>query len=552
MGNNNSNPFKNFKNDIPASIVVFLVALPLCLGIAMASGAPLFAGVIAGIVGGIVVGSISGSPLGVSGPAAGLAVIVADSIKELGTNAEGNFDIMVGFEAFLVAGVIAGIIQIILGLIKAGIIGYYFPSSIIKGMLAGIGITLILKQIPHALGWDKNPEGEWAFYQSDGHNTFSEIGYAFQNPTTGAIIITVAAIFILILFQQNFIKKTKILNLIPGPLLAVLAGIFLNEIFKLYFQDLALVNEMGAIDNKVLHNNHLVNIKSANPDLPYYGLFTFPDWSILSNPRIYMIGFTMAIVASLETLLCVEATDKLDPQRRVTPTNRELFAQGTGNVVSSLIGGLPITQVIVRSSANINSGGKTKMAAIVHGFFLATFVLALPWLLNTIPLSCLAAILLVVGYKLTNIGLFKQMYRDGWEQFVPFIITILGIVFTDLLIGITMGMVVAIFIILRNNFRIPFHLQEEILEGKEHIHITLSADVTFLNKANIQQLFAQIPDDKNVTVDASKSRFIHHDVLEIINDFETSCPSRNITIEVIDLHKTSEDKPLKHFKLTHK
>jgi len=550
--NNNSNPFKNFKNDIPASVVVFLVALPLCLGIAMASGAPLFAGVIAGIVGGILVGSISGSPLGVSGPAAGLAVIVADSIKELGTNAEGNFDMMVGFEAFLFGGVIAGIIQIILGLIKAGIIGYYFPSSIIKGMLAGIGITLILKQIPHALGWDKNPEGEWAFYQSDGHNTFSEIGYAFQNPTTGAIIITVAAIFILILFQQNFIKKNKILNLIPGPLLAVLAGIFLNEIFKLYFQDFALVNEMGAFDDKVLHNNHLVNIKSANSDLPYYGLFTFPDWSILSNPRIYMIGFTMAIVASLETLLCVEATDKLDPQRRVTPTNRELFAQGTGNVVSSLIGGLPVTQVIVRSSANINSGGKTKMSAIAHGFFLATFVLALPWLLNMIPLSCLAAILLVVGYKLTNIGLFKQMYRDGWEQFIPFIITIIGIVFTDLLIGITMGMVVAIFIILRNNFRMPFQLQEEILEGKEHIHVTLSADVTFLNKANIQQLFAQIPDDKHVTVDASKTRFIHHDVLEIINDFETSCSSRNITIEVIDLDKSHEDKPLQRFKLSNK
>ncbi|MDX2360361.1 MAG: SulP family inorganic anion transporter [Crocinitomicaceae bacterium] len=550
--NNNLNPFKHLGKDIPAGLVVFLVALPLCLGIALASGAPLFAGVIAGIVGGLVVGSISGSPLGVSGPAAGLAVIVADSIKELGTNAQGDFDMMIGFQAFLVAGIIAGVIQLILGVIRAGIIGYYFPSSIIKGMLAGIGITLILKQIPHALGWDKNPEGEWAFYQSDGHNTFSEIGYAFQNSTTGAVIIAVVALIILILFQQKFIKKNKVLNLIPGPLLVVLAGILLNEVFKLYFSDLALMNENQAVNETILYNNHLVNIKSANANLPYYGLFTFPDWSVLSNPRIYMIGMTMAIVASLETLLCVEATDKLDPQRRVTPTNRELFAQGTGNIVSSLIGGLPVTQVIVRSSANINSGGKTKMSAIVHGIFLATFVLALPWLLNKIPLSCLAAILLVVGYKLTNIGLFREMYRDGWGQFVPFVITILGIVFTDLLIGISLGMVVAIFIILRNNFKIPYKMERENLEGKDKIRIVLSEDVTFLNKASVLKSLTQIPDNSSVEIDARNNHFIHHDVIEIIEDFKINAKSRNIQVVVIELYKNTSDEPIQHYSVTDK
>ena len=535
--NNKLNPFKHLGKDIPAGLVVFLVALPLCLGIALASGAPLFAGIIAGIVGGLVVGSISGSPLGVSGPAAGLAVIVADSIKELGTNAQGDFDMMIGFQAFLVAGIIAGILQLILGLVKAGIIGYYFPSSIIKWMLAGIGITLILKQIPHALGWDKNPEGEWGFYQSDGHNTFSEIGYALQNPTIGAVVIAVVALIILILFQQKFITKNKILKLIPGPLLVVLAGILLNEVFKIYFTDMALMNETAQINDKLLHNNHLVNIKSADPSLPYYGLFTFPDWSVLSNPRIYMIGMTMAIVASLETLLCVEATDKLDPLRRVTPTNRELFAQGTGNIVSSLIGGLPVTQVIVRSSANINSGGRTKMSAIAHGIFLATFVLALPWLLNKIPLSCLAAILLVVGYKLTNLGLFKEMYRDGWGQFVPFMITILGIVFTDLLIGITMGMVVAIFIILRNNYKVPYKMQHESKDGHDKIKIELSEDVTFLNKASMIKTLKDIPDGTEVEIDASANHFIHHDVREIIEDFEIGAKARNIQVTTIDLYE---------------
>jgi len=547
---NNLNPLKHLNKDIPAGLVVFLVALPLCLGIALASGAPLFSGIIAGIVGGTIVGFISGSPLGVSGPAAGLAVIVADSILELGTNAQGDFDMMAGFQAFLVAGLIAGIIQIILGLLKAGIIAYYFPSSVIKGMLAGIGITLILKQIPHAFGWDKNPEGDWAFFQSDGHNTFSEIMYALQNPTLGAIIITIVSLVLIILFQQQFMKKNKVLSLIPGPLMAVIAGIILNELFRLYFPELLLGNEKAVIDDQLLQNNHLVNIKAADSSLPYYGLITFPDWSILSNPRIYLIGFTMAIVASLETLLCVEATDRLDPQKRVTPTNRELFAQGTGNVVSSLIGGLPVTQVIVRSSANINTGGKTKASTIAHGIFLATFVLLLPWLLNMIPLSCLAAILLIVGYKLANVGLFKMMYKSGWGQFIPFIVTIIFIIAINLLWGIILGLGVSIFYILRNNFKVPFELSDKIRDsGKKEYYFTLSEDVTFLNKASVLNALSKIPDGVHVIIDGSNCQFIHPDVVEIFEDFAINAKSRNIDLELKDLDTSKSKNTLDHFKI---
>ncbi|MCT4582846.1 MAG: SulP family inorganic anion transporter [Flavobacteriales bacterium] len=549
MNKSNISPLKNLKYDIPSSIVVFLVALPLCLGIALASGAPLFSGIIAGIVGGIIVGAISGSPLGVSGPAAGLAVIVADSIKELGTNAQGDFDMTAGFQAFLVAGLIAGIIQLVLGALKAGIIAYYFPSSVIKGMLAGIGITLILKQIPHAFGWDKNPEGEWAFFQSDGHNTFSEIMYSIQNPSYGAIIITVVSLVLLILFQQQFMKKNKIIGLIPGPLVVVGIGIMINEMFGIYFPELVLENEMEVINDQVRQNNHLVNIKAADSALPYYGLITFPDFSILANPRIYLIGFTMAIVASLETLLCVEATDKLDPLKRVTPTNRELFAQGAGNIVSSLIGGLPVTQVIVRSSANINSGGKTKMSSILHGVFLAVFVLLLPWLLNKIPLSCLAAILLVVGYKLANIGLFKMMYKDGWGQFIPFIVTIIFIIGINLLWGIALGLVVSIFYILRNNFKVAHQIIKSDEDGNRDITIQLSEDVTFLNKASVLKTLEQIPDDSKVTIDASNTHFIHCDVIEILEDFEINASSRNIEVKFIDLNEDKQEEPLQHFKI---
>lgn len=529
-----NNLFKNLKYDIPSGIVVFLVALPLCLGIALASGAPMFAGIIAGIVGGILVGSISGSSLGVSGPAAGLAVIVAESIKELGTNSAGDFDMAAGFQAFLVAGVIAGVIQLILGVLKAGIIGYYFPSSVIKGMLAGIGVTLILKQIPHALGWDKNPEGDWGFYQADGHNTFSEIGYAFQNFTTGAIVITVVALAILIIWQQKFIKQNKFLALIPGPLLAVGSGILLNEIFKMSLPSLMLENEITSQGDQILRNNHLVDIVKADASKEFYGLLTFPDWSILSNPRIYVIGATMAIVASLETLLSVEATDKLDPQKRITPTNRELFAQGGGNVVSSLIGGLPVTQVIVRSSANVDSGGKTKMAAISHGVFLTIFVLLLPGLLNMIPLSCLAAILLLVGYKLSSIDLIKKMFKNGMSQFLPFIVTIIVIVFMNLLYGIVAGLIVSIFFIIRSSYNNALYSKfRETDDGeKNKVEIQFGEVVSFFNKGHLHKKLAEISDDTHVVIDGKNSSHIDYDIMDMLDDFKLNAKSRNIHLEI--------------------
>lgn len=511
----NSNILANLKSDLPASVVVFLVATPLCLGIALASGAPLFSGIIAGIVGGIVVGAISGSNLGVSGPAAGLAVIVLNAIATLGT-----------WEIFLMAVVLAGVIQLILGFLKAGIIGYYFPSSVIKGMLSGIGIIIILKQIPHALGYDAVPEGSMAFQQSDNHNTFSELFYVLDFVHPGAILVTFIAMGILILWEQPFMKKHKVFQLVQGPLVAVISGIVLNVLFNAFAPNLAI------------EEKHLVQIPEAEGLMGFLGLFTLPDFSAISKPIVYTTAFTMAIVASLETLLCVEATDKLDPMKRVTPTNLELKAQGIGNIISGFIGGLPITQVIVRSSANIQSGGKSKMSAILHGFLLLFAAMIIPGLLNMIPLATLAAILFLVGYKLAKPVLFKQMYRLGWVQFIPFVVTILGIVFTDLLVGIAMGMGVAIFYILRQNFRNPYFVPENIEQHPEDIiTIKLSEDVSFLNRASIMKTLNEIPPKTEVIIDASNTTSIDHDVYEIIRDFESTAEHNQINIKMIGLKR---------------
>jgi MFS superfamily sulfate permease-like transporter len=511
----NSNILANLKSDLPASVVVFLVATPLCLGIALASGAPLFSGIIAGIVGGIVVGAISGSNLGVSGPAAGLAVIVLNAIATLGT-----------WEIFLMAVVLAGVIQLILGFLKAGIIGYYFPSSVIKGMLSGIGIIIILKQIPHALGYDAVPEGSMAFQQSDNHNTFSELFYVLDFVHPGAILVTFMAMGILILWEQPFMKKHKVFQLVQGPLVAVISGIVLNVLFNAFAPNLAI------------EEKHLVQIPEAEGLMGFLGLFTLPDFSAISKPIVYTTAFTIAIVASLETLLCVEATDKLDPMKRVTPTNLELKAQGIGNIISGFIGGLPITQVIVRSSANIQSGGKSKMSAILHGFLLLFAAMIIPGLLNMIPLATLAAILFLVGYKLAKPVLFKQMYRLGWVQFIPFVVTILGIVFTDLLVGIAMGMGVAIFYILRQNFRNPYFVPENIEQHPEDIiTIKLSEDVSFLNRASIMKTLNEIPPKTEVIIDASNTTSIDHDVYEIIRDFESTAEHNQINIKMIGLKR---------------
>ncbi|NKI31391.1 SulP family inorganic anion transporter [Croceivirga thetidis] len=506
--------FKHLNKDIPASIVVFFVAIPLCLGIALASGAPLFSGLIAGIIGGIIVGSISGSQIGVSGPAAGLAVIVLAAINTL------------GYEAFLVAVVLGGVIQIIFGLLKAGIIGYYFPSSVIKGMLTGIGIIIILKEIPYFFGYDKNPEGDFSFLQIDGENTFSEIfntisGIISGNFHKSATIIALIAMGILILWNNVLSKKGKFFQLVQGPLVAVVVGIIYYVVTK--------------DSSMILESEHLVAVPVPDSFDAFLGQFNFPDFSVIGNPKVWITGFTIALVASLETLLCVEATDKLDPEKRVTPTNRELLAQGTGNMLSGFIGGLPITQVIVRSSANIQSGGKTKMSAIIHGFFLLISVILIPRLLNMIPLSVLAAILFIVGYKLAKPSLFKTMWNLGWKQFVPFIVTILGIVFIDLLWGIALGLAVGIAVILLKSYQNSHFLHiEESHEGKKDVvKMTLAEEVTFFNKGAILKELDSLPEDSYLELDVRKTRYLDNDIIEILEDFSTKAKNRNINIKLI-------------------
>jgi MFS superfamily sulfate permease-like transporter len=507
---NSSNPFKNFKADIPASVVVFFVALPLCLGIALASGAPLFSGVIAGIIGGVVVGAISKSPLGVSGPAAGLAAIVLSAISTLGS-----------FENLLAAIVLAGVIQVVLGFARAGIIGYYFPSSVIKGMLTAIGIIIILKQIPHFFGYDKDPEGDMAFFQVDGENTFSEIINAVNFISPGATLIGVIALLVLLFWSSVLSKKARIFQLVQGPLAVVVLGI-LYYTFTVGNATLGIATE------------HLVNVPVPKGVDSFLGQFMFPNFSALSNPNVLLTGFTIALVASLETLLCVEATDKLDPLKRVTPTNRELIAQGIGNVCSGLIGGLPITQVIVRSSANIQSGGRTKMSAILHGGLLLISVIAIPFLLNKIPYSVLAAILLVVGYKLAKPELFVKMFKEGWMQFVPFIITVIAIVFTDLLVGIGLGLAVGILITLFKSFQNSHFLhKQEITDGKTTINMTLAEEVTFFNKATILQELDSLPRDSFLVLDVRKTVYLDYDVIEILEDFIFKAGNRNINIKLI-------------------
>ena len=495
---NHLHPLKNLKADIPASIVVFFVALPLCLGIALASGAPLFSGLIAGIVGGIVVGALSGSAIGVSGPAAGLAAIVLVAISTLG-----------GFENFLLAVVLGGIIQVLFGILKAGVIGYYFPSSVIKGMLTGIGIIIVIKQIPYFFGIDKNTAESSTFI-----DMFSQINL-------GATLIACIGLSILIIWNVWLSKSFKIFQIIQGPVVAVAVGI----IYYIITRD----SSTFSIDSA-----KLVSVPVPEDISSFLGQFSSPNFNQITNPQIWVTAFTIALVASLETLLCVEATDKLDPRKRVTPTNRELLAQGTGNIISGLIGGLPITQVIVRSSANIQSGGKTKSSAIIHGFLLLISLIIIPTLLNKIPLSVLAAVLFIVGYKLARPQLFAAIYKQGWKQFVPFIITVLGIIFTDLLVGIGMGLAVGIVIILIKNYQNShfLHIEKEN-DGIEKIKMTFAEEVTFINKGAILKELEQIAPNTKLEINVKNTRFLDYDIIEILEDFLLKANNRNIEISLI-------------------
>ena len=492
--------YKNLKSDFPASVVVFFVAIPLCLGIALASGVPLFSGLISGIIGGVVVGLISGSHMGVSGPAAGLAAIVLTAITSMGS-----------FETFLLAVVLGGVFQLLLGLFKAGIIGYYFPSSVIRGMLTGIGLIIIIKQVPYFVGYNKTTVG-----------ASSELSVSFLSQISlGATIVAIISMAILLFWEKVLSKKAKIFTLIQGPLVAVVFGIIYTYFSKgektLGIAQVNLVNVPKSTDLSGLLSN-----------------FTFPNFSAISQQEVWIVAFTIALVASLETLLCAEATDKLDRQKRVTPKNRELVAQGIGNVLSGLIGGLPITQVIVRSSANIQSGGKTKLSAILHGFLLLISVMSIPGLLNMIPLSVLASILLVVGYKLAKPELFKTMYLLGWKQFLPFITTIIGIVTTDLLMGIFIGLVVGVGFILIDSYKNSHALiVDHSSDGENKYRISFAEEVTFINKEPILRELERLPETAQLELDVKKTKFLDFDILEIINDFMQTHSQKNIHIRVI-------------------
>lgn len=502
--------FKYIKNDLPASVVVFFVALPLCLGIALASGAPLFSGVIAGIIGGVVVGGLSGSKVGVSGPAAGLAAIVLTAISTLG-----------GYENFLVAVVLGGIIQLIFGFLKAGIIGYYFPSSVIKGMLTGIGIIIILKQIPHFFGYDAEPEGADSFIEASGENTFSAILHIVDNINLGATIIGVIGLGILLLWSNVLSKKGKIFQIIQGPLVAVVAGIVY------YF--ITTENSKYGISAE-----HLVRVPVPDSLDSFIGQFSFPNFGAITNPQIWVTAFTIALVASLETLLSVEAADKIDPHKNVTPTNRELLAQGTGNIISGLIGGLPVTQVIVRSSANVQSGARTKLSTILHGFLLLISVVLIPNLLNKIPLSVLAAVLLIVGYKLAKPSIFKEMFQLGWKQWIPFTVTVAGIIFADLLVGIGLGLAVGIVVILIKSYQNSHFLHiEDKSNGKSRFKMTLAEEVTFFNKGAILKELDNLAKDTFLEIDVCKTVYLDNDIIEILEDFALKAKERNIDIHLI-------------------
>jgi carbonic anhydrase len=495
--------FSNLKGDLSAGLVVFLIAVPLCLGIALASGAPLFAGMISGILGGLVIGALSGSQLSVSGPAAGLTAVVLSAITKLGA-----------FDVFLLAVLLGGAMQLLLGVIKAGTVANYFPSNVIKGMLTAIGVIIILKQIPHAFGYDKNSEGDFTFIQVDGDNSFTALLSTVNHIHLGATLITLISILIILYWG-----KIPKLNAIPAPLVAVITGALLNILFVSTDSSLALAQ------------NHLVSLPVADSFRDFIGQFTMPNFAAITNKEVWIVAGTIAIVASVETLLNVEATEKLDPLKRNASPNRELRAQGIGNMISGLIGGLPITSVIVRSSANINAGARTRMATITHGALLLICTAMIPALLNRIPLATLAAVLLVTGYKLCKISIFKDMFSNGKYQWIPFVVTVVAIVFTDLLVGIALGMAVSVVFILRGNMKSPYYFRKEQYHNGDTIRLELAQEVSFLNKASILLTLDHMPENSSVVIDASKTAYIDHDVLEIIREFkDAKAPEKNIKV----------------------
>ncbi len=508
---------KTLKSDLPAGLVVFLVALPLCLGISLASGAPFFSGLISGIIGGIVIGTLSSSKLSVSGPAAGLAALVLAAITNIGA-----------FDLFLCAVLIAGILQILMGMAKLGGIANYFPSSVIKGLLTSIGILIIAKQIPHAVGYDRDEKGNLTELFPFGNEDWHELLLPLQHIEVGVFVICLISLAIMLVWEMPFIKKR--VKFIPGALVAVIVSILLNELFKSTGSPLTITSD------------HLVQIKVAGSTSEFFSFFTLPDFSGFLNSKVIVTGIMIAIIASLETLLCIEAVDNLDPERNVTNTNRELFAQGVGNSLSGLIGGLPITSVIVRSSANIHAGAKSKISTIFHGFLLLSTVITIPTLLNLIPLSSLAAILLLTGYKLCKLSVFKTMWKNGKYQAIPFFVTVGVIIGIDLLgiykplkgegllVGVIAGIIAAFGAILHGNLKNSYYFHKDKHKEGDVIRIQLSEEVSFLNKAAIRQTLDHMPENSTVVIDASHTDYIDFDVLELIKEFrDIKAPLKNIT-----------------------
>lgn len=584
------NLFDNLKSDFASGLVVFLVALPLCLGIALASGAPLFSGIISGVVGGIVVGYLSQSHLSVSGPAAGLTAIVLTAITDLGS-----------FNAFLLAVLIAGIIQLILGFVKAGTISNYFPNNVIEGMLAGIGVIIILKQIPHAFGYDPDFEGDESFFQPDGQNTFSELFQVFNHIQIGSIVIALISLAILILWNKvDFLKKIK---LVPPALVAVIVSILLNEFFIQSGSNLAIAKE------------HLVSLPVPTTFEEFKSIIVYPDFTSISNSKVWIVAITIAVVASIETLLCIEASDRMDAQKRYTNTNVELKAQGLGNIISSLLGGLPMTSVVVRTTANNAAGAKSKMSAIIHGVLLLVSVLAIPSILNKIPLATLAAVLLLVGYKLAvpnikhffhympneinllitslvgikiaydttlkfnntviiftiiSVGIliyciykfknsidFKKIITRNQYLYFPFFATTIAVIFTDLLKGVALGMIISVIFVLKGNMKRAYNFRKEEYKDGDVIHIDLAQEVSFLNKAAIKETLASIPENSKVIINASDTVYIAHDVLDLIKEFKKiRSKDENIKVKLVgfkkvyDLENSGEEE--KHVFVEHK
>ena len=493
------------KHDGPAGLVVFLVALPLCLGIALGSGASLFSGVISGIVGGLVVSVLSGSQVSVSGPAAGLAVIILTAVHDVGS-----------YKGFLVAVVLSGLLQLVFGVLKLGVVADYVPNSVIKGMLAGIGLLIVLKQIPHVLGRDLDFMGNARFLEAGGSNTLSDVIKAITSPVVGAFVIFLAGLALYLLWE-HLAKKSRLFQLVPGPLAVVALGIALNQMFGKVAPSVQLVSA-----------DHLVDLPVPGSVRDFFQQFTLPDFSVVSHKSVWIAAVTIAVVGSLETLLSLEAADRLDPYKRISSSKRELLAQGVGNVVSGLIGGLPVTSVVVRTAASVNAGARTWMSAFIHGVLLLASAILIPGILRLTPLASLATILIVVGYKLTKPSLYRSVYSQGWDQFIPFLTTVIGVVFTDLLTGVFVGLVCGLFFVIRTNH----HEGITVVSSDLNYLFQFTKDASFINKNEFRRKLRELPNDSHVLIDGTRALFIDHDIMEILEDYRQLAPYKNIQIDL--------------------